>query len=85
MPLAPDCEEGGEHMKTLATLEAEVCNSFLQKIERDLPDRIPAEQFMSVFESLHIKPEIPDTIAIIVGEAIYNFRAALTTRWVKSR
>ena len=68
---------GGEHVKTLATLEAEVCDGFLRTIEHELPDRIPAEQFMSVFESLNVKPEIPDTVAIVLGEAVYNFRAAL--------
>jgi hypothetical protein len=68
---------GGEHVKALASLEAEVCDGFLRKIERELPDRIPAEQFMSVFESLNIKPEIPDTVAVVLGEAVYNFRAAL--------
>jgi hypothetical protein len=68
---------GGEHVKTLATLEAEVCDGFLRKIEHELPDRIPAEQFMSVFESLNIKPDVPDTVAIVLGEAVYNFRAAL--------
>ena len=42
-------------------LQAEVCDGFLRKIERELPDRIPAERFMSVLESLNVKPEIPDT------------------------
>jgi hypothetical protein len=68
---------GSEHVRALATLEAEVCDGFLRKVERELPDRIPAEQFMSVFESLRIRPEIPDTVAVILGEALYNFRAAL--------
>lgn len=68
---------GGEHVKALASLDAEVCNGFLRKIERELPDRIPAERFMPVLESLNVKPEIPDTVAVVLGEAIYNFRAAL--------
>jgi hypothetical protein len=68
---------GGEHVKVLTSLEAEVCNGFLRKIERELPDRIPAERFMSVLESLKIRPEIPDTVAVVLGEAVYNFRAAL--------
>src|SRR5712692_6639452 len=68
---------GGEHLEALCSLEAEVCDGFLRKIERELPDRIPAEQFMSAFESLNVKPEIPDTVAVVLGEAVYNFRAAL--------
>jgi hypothetical protein len=68
---------GGEHVRALASLEAEVCDGFLREIERELPDRIPAEQFMSVLESLNVKPEIPDTVAVVLGEAVYNFRAAL--------
>lgn len=68
---------GGEHVRALASLEAEVCDGFLRKIERELPDRIPAERFMSVLESLNVKPEIPDAVAIVLGEAVYNFRAAL--------
>lgn len=54
-----------------------MCDGFLRKIERELPDRLPAEQFMSAFESLNVKPEIPDTVAVVLGEAVYNFRAAL--------
>jgi hypothetical protein len=68
---------GGEHVRALASLAAEVCDSFLRKIEREVPDRVPAERFMSVLESLNIKPEIPDTVAVVLGEAVYNFRAAL--------
>ncbi len=68
---------GSEHVVALASLEAEVCDGFLRKIECELPDRIPAEQFMSVLAALSIKPEIPDTVAVILGEAVYNFRAAL--------
>lgn len=68
---------GGEHVKALTSLEAEVCDGFLRKIEHELPDRIPAEQFASVFESMNIKPQIPDTVAVVLGEAVYNFRATL--------
>jgi hypothetical protein len=68
---------GGEHVKALADLEAEVCDGFLSKIERELPDRIPAEDFMGVFESVRIQPEIPEIVAVVLGEAVYNFRAAL--------
>ena len=64
-------------MRALASLEAEVCDGFLRRNERELPDRIPAERFMSVLESLNVKPEIPDTVAVVLGEAVYNFRAAL--------
>lgn len=68
---------GGEHVRALADLEAEVCDGFLRKIQRELPDRIPAERFMVVLESLNVKPEIPDAVAVVLGEAVYNFRAAL--------
>lgn len=68
---------GGEHVNVLAGLEAEVCDGFLRKVERELPDRIPAERFMSALESLNVKPEIPEIVGIAVGEAVYNFRAAL--------
>lgn len=68
---------GAEHVKTLAGLEAQVCNAFLAKIERELPTRIPGEQFMSVFASLKIEPEIPEAVPVVLGEAVYNLRAAL--------
>jgi hypothetical protein len=68
---------GGEHVRVLASLEAEVCDAFLRRLERRLPDRIPAEQFVSAFESLNVKPQIPHTVAVALGEAVYNFRAAL--------
>lgn len=43
---------GGEHVTALANLEAEVCDGFLRKIECELPDRIPAERFMSVLAAV---------------------------------
>ena len=71
-------------------------DGFLMQVEAELPDRIPPEQFLSAFESLTVRPQVPDIIAVVLGEAVYNFRAALdyavgqvslkqTPAWPKNR
>jgi hypothetical protein len=76
---------GSEHVRALAILEAEVCDGFLRKIERELPDRIPAEQFMSALESLKIRPEIPDTVAVILAKPCTTFARRSITPSAKPR
>jgi hypothetical protein len=76
---------GREHVEALARLEAEVSDDFLREIERKLPERLPGEQFMSVLESLSVKPRIPRTVAVVLGEAGTTFARRSITLCARSR
>jgi hypothetical protein len=68
---------GRVHIEKLQGIHDRVCDGFLDKMQRGLPDRVPAEKFFDHLDSLKIRPEVPDEVPVLVGEAVYNLRAAL--------
>lgn len=67
----------GTHLEALADLHDEVCDSWGERLEEGLPDRLPAETFFDDFARLVPRPDIPPNVAILTGEVVYNLRAAL--------
>jgi hypothetical protein len=61
----------------LTDLHDDVCDSWSERLQDALPDRLPGESFFEDFSRFTPKPDIPPDVSILVGEVVYNLRAGL--------
>lgn len=69
---------GREHLAELDDLSSEVCDEYAEQLDAHYP-RVLANgvDLLALFDSKHPEPNIPPRIAVLTGEIVYNFRAAL--------
>ena len=71
-------ERGRQHLGRLRRLCDDVCDGYADRLLKVYPPIVvDGGQIQGFVDSKHPEPEIPPRVAILIGEALYNFRAAL--------
>ena len=69
---------GREHLAELENLNDEVCDAYADRLSAFYPASVPhPTDLVDLFDRTHPEPSVPPQVAILVGEIVYNYRAAL--------
>jgi hypothetical protein len=67
-----------QHLRELAVLCDDVSNDYCERLRRHYPERLDnVRDLLALFDTVHPEERIPPTIAVRIGEVIYNLRASL--------
>jgi hypothetical protein len=69
---------GREHLAGLESACADACDDYADQLSELYPPVVHVpDELLALFDQTHPEPRIPPTIPLLVGEIVYNFRAAL--------